>query len=297
MANLVRLYRRLEGDLLRSGRIILQVNERYYDLTEQLFQTGGPGLLTSLHTRGFFHPQRFDEWMEDAELETARPIEEGDHLLPPLLPVEVGKIIALGKNYREHAEEFSEDVPSEPMFFTKLPECMVGHNRIVSPPDGYEGRFDHEVELAVIIGRDAKNIEADDASEYISGYTVANDLTLRSMQGRDRDQRYPWFRCKNFDGALPIGPCFAPQEFIDVNDLKISATVNGEPRQSSTTANMVVSTEKAIAFLSKHMTLHIGDLILMGTPAGVGPLEDGDEVSCRIQDIGELCTRIERPAS
>lgn len=296
MAERVRLYRRKEGDLLRSGRIILEADELYFDLTEELWHSGGPALLSTLYKRGFFDPQRFSEWLEDADLKRALPIRAEDVLLPPLLAVEVGKIIALGKNYRAHAAEFSEEVPEEPMYFNKLPECMVGHNHVVSPPPGYAGRLDHEVELAVVIGRQLKSAAPADAMECVAGYSVANDLSLRSLQGIDRDARYPWFRSKNFDGACPIGPCFAPVTFLNEFPLNVTAHVNGELRQSSHTDEMVVKVPQALSYLSQHLTLNPGDIVLMGTPAGVGPLVDGDEVVCRIEGIGELRTEIRRDA-
>ncbi len=290
----IRVYRRLEGDLLRSGKIVLQVDDSFFDLTEKLWESGSPLLLSTLAARGWFEPERFDSWLDEAEPPPARPIAADDVLLPPLLPTEVGKILALGKNFRAHAEEFDEAVPEEPLFFNKLPETMRGHNQTVTPPQGYTGRFDHEVELAVVLGRKLERVDESAAFESIAGYMVANDLTLRTTQGADRAQQYPWFRAKNFDGACPIGPCFVPAAQLNPSELKISAHVNGRQRQEAHLRDLVVTVPHAISFLSQHLTLRPGDIVLMGTPAGVGPLEDGDEVVCTIQGIGELRTLVKR---
>lgn len=290
----VALYRRLEGDYVRSGRMILQIADEFFDLTETLWKGEDPMFISALSSRGFFKPERFETWMEENPAPPARPIAPDDVLLPPMLPMEVGKILALGKNFQAHAEEFSEEVPSEPLYFNKLPETLTGHNQRISPPAGYEGRLDHEVELAVIIGRPADSVSVDSALEYVSGYTVANDLTLRSTQGLDREKRWPWFRSKNFRGACPLGPCFVPEASLNIEDLRVTARVNGELRQHANTKDLVVSVPEAIASVSKHMALNPGDLILMGTPAGVGPLKHGDMVECEIQGIGLLRSLVVR---
>ena len=290
----IRLYRRPHPDLRRSGRIIIQIGDRWFDFTEYLWHQELPLFVTALCRRGWFEADRVEAWLESVSLPEAKPIDPEEGLLPPLLAAEVGKILALGKNFRAHAAEFSEEVPAEPLYFNKLPETLRGHLDIVSPPPGYEGRLDHEAELAVVIGQEARNVELDSAMACVAGYTVANDLTLRGYQAADREKKYPWFRAKNFDGACPLGPCFVPANQLGISDLKVSATVNGELRQEASTAELVVSVPAAISYLSRHLTLHPGDLILMGTPAGVGPLNDGDQVTCAVEGIGELTTRVER---
>ena len=125
---------------------------------------------------------------------------------------------------------------------------------------------------------------------------VINDLTARSLQGADRKQGYPWLRGKNMDGFLPLGPCLVPAGFLDPHDLVVRCTVQGEVRQEASTRDLVVRIPEALAWLSRHLTLRPGDLVLMGTPEGVGPLEDGDLVTCTIPGIGSLETRILRPA-
>jgi len=290
----VQLYRRLESDLPRSGRITLRLGDRWYDLTEYLWQQELPMLVSPLCRRGLFHSDRVEVWVEETKLPPADPVESADRLLPPLLPLEVGKILALGKNFRAHAEEFSEAVPEEPLFFNKLPETLVGHNATIAPPRGYEGRLDHEAELAVVIGGKGKDVPVEEAKALVAGYSVANDLTLRSLQGEDREKKYPWFRAKNFDGACPLGPCFVPAEYVELSKLRLTSHVNGELRQEGRLSDLVVDVPAAIAYLSRHLTLRPGDIVLMGTPSGVGPLEHGDVVTCAIEEIGELTTVIER---
>lgn len=215
-------------------------------------------------------------------------------LLPAVDPARVAKILCLGKNFHAHAAEFGEEVPDDPLFFNKLPETLVGHGSEVRVPASYTDRFDHEAELAVLIGTGGRDIATEEAMSHVAGYCVANDLTARTLQGADRKIGWPWFRAKNFPGSCPLGPCFVPAEELDPQDLAISASVNGELRQDSRTSLMVVPVDRAIAHLSTYFELHPGDLILMGTPAGVSPLEDGDSVTCAIESIGELSTTIRR---
>jgi 2-keto-4-pentenoate hydratase/2-oxohepta-3-ene-1,7-dioic acid hydratase in catechol pathway len=221
-------------------------------------------------------------------------------LLPPLA-TRPGKILALGKNFREHAAEFAEAVPEEPLFFNKLPETVVGSGACVSVRPWYTQRVDHEAELAVVIGRGGADIALERAQEHVAGYAVANDLTARSLQGHDRNLKHPWFRAKNMDGFCPLGPCFVPREDLDLGDCAITCTVRHadgsvEERQRASTRDLVVDVSHAIEWLSRHLRLHAGDVILMGTPAGVGPLVDGDVVTCAIDGIGALVTPIARPA-
>jgi 2-keto-4-pentenoate hydratase/2-oxohepta-3-ene-1,7-dioic acid hydratase in catechol pathway len=220
-----------------------------------------------------------------------------------LVPVEearVGKILALGKNFREHAAEFGEAVPEQPLFFNKLPETLRPDAATVRVPSWYTARVDHEAELAVIVGKNGYDIAEERAMEHVAGYTVADDLTARTLQLDDRKLKYPWFRGKNLDGFCPLGPCLVPRDFLDLADLRVTARVThpggaSELRQDASTKDLIVTVPQAIAWLSRHLTLRAGDVILMGTPAGVGPLEDGDEVACAVERIGELRTKIARP--
>lgn len=286
-----RLYRRPGGPDGR-GELVLVVDGRAFALPDST--TALPDRLL----RPDFAPGALRAAASEGRFEAARPIDAAEPLLPPVLPREVGKVLALGKNFKEHAAEFDEDVPSEPMFFNKLPETIVGHGATVTVPAWYTARFDHEAELALVIGAPGRDVDPRRAFDHVAGYTVANDLTARTMQGDDRQQMYPWFRAKNFEGSCPLGPCLLLADPSsgepDPNDWRVTATVNGEPRQDASTAQLVVGIPQALAWLSRHLTLHTGDVVLMGTPAGVGPLQDGDEVVCAIDAIGALVTRIAR---
>ena len=289
---IVRVYRC--RDDAGAERLVLRHDERWLDLSERLVRLGLPERMPALLAAGFF---------ERAAL-TPHLADPGWRLLPglpgaleaPLGPRDVGKILALGKNFAEHAAEFREAVPEDPLFFDKLPETLVGDGATVRVPAWYTARVDHEVELAVVVGREARSIAAARALEHVAGYSVANDLTARTLQGRDRELRHPWFRAKNMDGFCPLGPCLVPRDFLDVSDLRVTARVGGVLRQDARTKDLVVGVPRAIEWLSKHLTLRPGDVILMGTPAGVGPLVDGDVVECAIEGIGVLRTRIARPA-
>ena len=301
MNSAIRIFRRADGGL------VLEDPSGRWDLAAHLARRGQPTDLVELASTG---------WLDRAELEARLPAERPDEwtafepeseseagdanapgeLASPLSPREVGKVLALGKNFRAHAEEFGEAVPEEMMFFNKLPETFAPHRGTTTVPSWYSRRVDHEAELAVVIGLTGRDIALEDALDHVAGYTVANDLTFRSLQGDDRKKGHPWFRAKNADGFLPLGPCFVPRDFLDLGDLRVTATVNGELRQDASTKDLVIDVPHALAALSRHMTLHAGDVVLMGTPAGVGPLEDGDVVVCAIDGIGDLETRIARPA-
>ncbi|MBI5434287.1 MAG: fumarylacetoacetate hydrolase family protein [Planctomycetes bacterium] len=294
-AKSVRVFRVAAG---ATTRWVLEADGRTHDLSAWLAEHE-PALgadLAALFARGFFERTRLGRVLASGALRAcAAP---GPHAVAvPVDPAQVGKILALGKNFREHAAEFGEQVPEEPLFFNKLPETLVPHGSIVAPPAWYAARFDHEAELCVVVSKGGKSIPAARALEHVGGYTVANDLTLRTLQGSDRDKKYPWFRAKNFDGACPLGPCFVPRDFFDLADARVGARVNGAVRQSASTKDLVVDVAHALEFVSSHLTLAPLDLILMGTPSGVGPLADGDEVVCSVQGIGELATRIARPAA
>jgi len=280
----------------RERRLLLGDGTHVWDLTDFLERQGQPTGLVDLFESGWFDGSdleaRLPEGPEDSRWRTVDMDELRVGL--PIARAEVGKILALGKNYRAHAEEFGEDVPEDPLFFNKLPETLMASDSVVTIPAWVTGRVDHEVELAVIIGLGGRDIAVEDATEHVAAYSVANDLTARGLQGEDRERRFPWFRSKNLDGFCPLGPCLVPRDFLDISNLRVTCHVNGELRQDASTADMVVDVPHAIAHLSRHLTLHAGDLILMGTPAGVGALADGDCITCAIEGIGELSTHIRR---
>jgi 2-keto-4-pentenoate hydratase/2-oxohepta-3-ene-1,7-dioic acid hydratase in catechol pathway len=199
-------------------------------------------------------------------------------LLAPVIP---SKIVAVGLNYRDHAEEMSLPLPAEPVFFLKPVSALCGpDDPIVYPPQSQ--RVDYEGELAVVIRKRAHNVPAERAREYILGYTCLNDVTARDIQARDRQPT----RGKSFDTFCPVGPCIATD--IDPNGAEIETRVNGERRQASNTKHCVFPVEDVVSRVSAFMTLLPGDIISTGTPAGVGPLQPGDRVEVRIDGIGSL---------
>jgi 2-keto-4-pentenoate hydratase/2-oxohepta-3-ene-1,7-dioic acid hydratase in catechol pathway len=199
-------------------------------------------------------------------------------LLAPVLP---SKIVAVGLNYRDHAEEMSLPLPAEPVFFLKPPSALCGPDDPIVYPT-HAQRVDYEGELAVVIRKRARNVSAERAREYILGYTCLNDVTARDIQARDRQPT----RAKSFDTFCPVGPCIATD--IDPNGADIETHVNGERRQGSNTKYCVFPVEDVVARISAFMTLLPGDIISTGTPAGVGPVQPGDRVEVRIDGIGSL---------
>lgn len=198
-----------------------------------------------------------------------------------LPPVEPSKIVCVGRNYVAHAAELENEVPDLPLLFLKPPSAVVGPGaEIVLPPQSEN--VQHEAELAIVICQRGRWISPGDIPEYILGYTVANDVTARDLQYADGQ----WARGKGFDTFLPLGPWIETE--LDPADVMITCQVNGQLRQMASTRDMVFPTTQIVGFVSSIMTLEAGDVILTGTPAGVGPLIDGDEVSVEIEGIGTL---------
>jgi len=206
------------------------------------------------------------------------PAESVD-VLPPAEPT---KIVAIGRNYADHADEQDADVPDRPLLFLKPPNTVASHGSTVSLlPD--KERLDYEAELAVIIGETCHNVDADDAEDVIAGYTCFNDISNRDDQRVETN----WVRGKAFDNAAPMGPVLAtPEEVPD--DATIECRVNGETKQSGNREDMVFAVPELIEEITAYMTLEPGDVIATGTPEGVGPLADGDRVEIEIEGIGTL---------
>ena len=206
-------------------------------------------------------------------------------LLAPVIPR--SKVVAFGRNYAEHARELGNEVPSDPMMFLKPNTAIIGPGYpILLPPQSHQ--VEHEVELAVVIGQVARNVPANDAGLVIFGYTVANDVTARDLQKTDGQ----WGRAKGFDTFCPLGP-YIETEF-NTDDAVIGCKVNGETRQIGNLKQMERTVGQLISFASSVFTLLPGDVLLTGTPAGVGPLEAGDEVTCAIEGIGALTNPVAR---
>lgn len=222
-------------------------------------------------------PVEGDIFSEYRRLEASIPLETA-RLLAPVAP---GKIICVGRNYVEHAREQGVEPPDIPLLFLKPPSSVIGPGEaILLPPQSRQ--VEHEAELAVVIGRLGRWIPPEAALDYVFGYTVANDVTARDLQRRDGQ----WTRGKGFDTFCPLGPWIETD--YDPFDNLITCRVNGEIRQMASTRDMIFPVQQLVAFASSVMTLEPGDVILTGTPAGIGPLLDGDEVAVDIEGIGEL---------
>jgi 2-keto-4-pentenoate hydratase/2-oxohepta-3-ene-1,7-dioic acid hydratase in catechol pathway len=204
-------------------------------------------------------------------------------LLAPILP---SKVIAIGKNYVEHAREMGGEPPTEPVVFSKPSTAVIGPGEAIAYPEKLSERVDFEGELAVVIGRMCREVPATRAAEVILGYTCGNDVTARDLQQRDGQ----WTRSKGFDTFCPLGPWIETE--VDPGDLAITTAVNGDDRQSSRTSLLIHDIPTLIEYVSQVMTLLPGDVILTGTPEGVGPLEIDDEVSVTIESIGTLTNRV-----
>ena len=210
---------------------------------------------------------------------------KGARLLAPTAP---SKAVCVGLNYRYHAAEMKEELPKQPLLFLKPPTAVISPgDDIVYPPASK--RVDYESELAVVIGKKCKNVSPDQAEEYVFGCTCANDVTARDIQKSDGQ----WTRGKGFDTFLPLGPFIVTG--LDSGNLKIEGRLNGEIKQSSSTAQMIFSVPQLVSFVSGVMTLLPGDVILTGTPAGVGPMKPGDEIEVAIEGIGALKNRLALP--
>ncbi len=199
-------------------------------------------------------------------------------ILPPVRP---SKVIAVGINYRDHAEEFGHEIPSEPVTFMKPSTSVIGPGgEIVYPPSA--GQVDYEAEIAAVVRKEAKDISEENAPDFILGYTCLNDVTARDLQRKDGQ----WTRAKSFDTFCPIGPCIETD--IDPGNLCIVSRLNGETRQSSNTKHFIFPMFKLFSFISKIMTLLPGDIVTTGTPSGVGAMVPGDVVEIEVEGIGTL---------
>jgi 2-keto-4-pentenoate hydratase/2-oxohepta-3-ene-1,7-dioic acid hydratase in catechol pathway len=199
-------------------------------------------------------------------------------LLAPVLP---SKLVCVGKNYAAHAAEFGMEVPEEPLLFLKPSTAVIGPGDPIKLL-AMSKRIDYEGELAVVMGRIARDVRAEDASRYILGFTCANDVTLRSLQHAD-DQ---WTRAKGFDGSCPLGPWI--ETAVDPTGVLVETRLNGEVVQHGNTEDMVFGVATLIEYITTFMTLLPGDVLLTGTPEGVGPIADGDEVEVEVDGVGTL---------
>lgn len=204
-----------------------------------------------------------------------------------LSPVEPSKVICVGLNYALHIKEMNHSLPEDPVIFMKPPTSVIGSDAEIIYPK-ISQRVDYEAELAVVIGKTIKDVSEIKAAEAVFGYTCANDVTARDLQKKDGQ----WTRGKSFDTFCPIGPWVVTD--IDPSHLDIQLLLNGDVKQSSNTQYFISSVPKLVSYISQVMTLNPGDVVLTGTPEGVGPMQPGDEVIVRIQTIGELRNTIVR---
>jgi len=204
-------------------------------------------------------------------------------LLAPVLP---SKVVAVGKNYAEHVREMGSELPAEPVLFLKPSTSVTGPGDRIAYPVKLTDRVDYEGELAVIIGRLCRDVPKERAYDVVFGYTCANDVTARDLQLKDGQ----WTRAKGFDTFCPLGPWM--ETATDPSDLGITTRVNGEVRQHARTRELLWDVPSLIEYISSVMTLLPGDVLLTGTPEGVGPLTDGDEVSVTVESIGTLTNKV-----
>jgi 2-keto-4-pentenoate hydratase/2-oxohepta-3-ene-1,7-dioic acid hydratase in catechol pathway len=228
----------------------------------------------------------FVDFMEvvhgDHELSVGRDMGAEDEL-KVLAPVAPSKVVCVGLNYRKHAEEMDKAIPDEPLMFMKPPTAVVGPGEAIELPAQSDLVY-HEGELGVVIGRQAKSLVAGESSQVVLGYTCANDVTARDIQRRE--QRYT--RGKGFDTFCPLGPAVATADDFTPADHSVVCRVGDDERQRSRLDDFIFPVDYVVAFISRVMTLHVGDVILTGTPHGVGPLGDGEVVTVEIDGIGRL---------
>ncbi len=231
----------------------------------------------------------YEAYFSESEIVLGDPLALPEKLLPPVEPT---KIICVGLNYRAHAEEQGKALPPEPLIFMKPTSALIGHGgQVVLPPQSE--LIHHEAELAVIMGRQAKNIAPDCVNDFIFGYTCANDVSARDIQRMENK----YTRGKGFDTFCPLGPYVIDRASFKPSENNIHLKVNGELRQSCGFDDFIFDIPTAISFISKIMTLNVGDVILTGTPAGVAPIVDGDGLEISISNIGTLRHSVYRESS
>ena len=207
------------------------------------------------------------------------------HAAPGDIELLPSKAICVGRNYAAHAAELGHTLPTEPLIFMKPASALCANGAAILRPTEYD-RVDHEGELTIVIGKRARNIRPEEAFEYILGYTCANDITVRDLQ-----KDGPWLRAKGMDTFMPIGPRIVTD--LDPGNLRVQVRVNGELRQDARTEQFIFSIPQILAYITRDICLEPHDLVLTGTPAGVGNLVPGDEVEVEIEGIGILRNPVE----
>ncbi|MGC9100807.1 MAG: fumarylacetoacetate hydrolase family protein [Caldisericum sp.] len=203
-------------------------------------------------------------------------------------------VVCLGKNYVEHAKETGGDIPQEPILFGKFATLSITDGDIIMYPK-WATRIDPEPELAVVIGKECKDIKPKEAFDCVFGYTIVNDITERDIEFKDMKKGLPWFRSKNFETSLSIGPYIVTKDEIkDPHNLEIELYINGVLKQKGNTKDMIFKIDETIAYISKYFTLNPGDVISTGTVPGILPIQKGDEVIVKIEKVGTLRNKVSR---
>ena len=203
----------------------------------------------------------------------------------------LGKVVCVGRNYAEHAKELNNPIPSEPILFIKPATSVQPFSNPVQWPQG-RGGCHHEVEIAVLIGDTLKDVDPESAVKGIAGFGLALDLTLRDLQSKLKDKGHPWEIAKSFDGACPLSSFVRPDRVRDLANLQVRLTINGAVRQDGNSSQMLTPISQLISFISRHFTLEKGDVVLTGTPAGVGPLQPGDKLQAELVGLLTVETQV-----
>jgi len=249
-------------------------DEPRYGVVETDDPEGLVGTVSLLDSDPLYRPVQFTG--EKLQLADVR-------LLAPVIPR--SKVVGVGRNYAAHAAELGNDVPTQPLIFLKPNTSVVGpRDGIVYPEQTHDLHF--EGELAIVIGRICRDLPKERVNEVIFGYTIANDVTARDLQKSDGQ----WARAKGYDTFCPLGPWISTE--LDVSDLRVTTELNGEPRQDGRTSQFIFDIPEVLAYITSFTTLLPGDVVLTGTPAGVGPMLPGDEVAISVEGIGTLTNKV-----
>jgi 2-keto-4-pentenoate hydratase/2-oxohepta-3-ene-1,7-dioic acid hydratase in catechol pathway len=249
-------------------------DEPKYGVVESDDPEGLVGTVAVLDSDPLYRPVQFTG--EQLQLADVR-------LLAPVIPR--SKVVGVGRNYQAHAAELGNEVPAEPLIFLKPNTSVIGpRDGIVYPEQTNNLHF--EGELAIVIGRICRDLPKERVDEVIFGYTVANDVTARDLQKSDGQ----WARAKGYDTFCPLGPWISTE--LDVSDVRVTTTLNGEPKQDGRTSQFIFDIPEVLAYITSFTTLLPGDVILTGTPAGVGPMLPGDEVTVSIEGLGTLTNKV-----
>ena len=276
----MRIARFAVGDEVAYGVVIDEADGANGTRQAPESESGGPTAGLSVAEMAG-HP--FGPSADGPKLTGARYPIEDIRLLAPVLP---SKIVAIGRNYAEHARELGNDVPAEPLIFLKPSTAVVGPGDAIVRPVQLSERVDFEGELAIVFGRLCRDVPPARVPEVIFGYTCANDVTARDLQTKDGQ----WTRAKGFDTFCPLGPWI--ETSLDPADVQLTTTVNGEVKQDSRTSLLIHDIATLVSYVTAVMTMLPGDVLLTGTPAGIGPLVAGDSVSVSVEGIGELTNRV-----